>query len=242
MNLRYGRKSRMPGSVILSVLLLVLIGSALFVLSDRSTDGAQSFAAPAAEAEDEALQAMEKYAEDAFKIFIDPGHGGKDPGTTGASGVEEKISNLALAAKVYALLSEEPSFEPRMSRTDDTFVDLDERALVANAWGADAFISIHGNSYEDPSISGTETYFSRPDGMALARTIHDQLVQATGLDDRGVREQRLQVLALSEMPAILIETGYLSNPNDEAAMLNEQSQSVAAQAIVDGLKQYFDVE
>lgn len=177
-------------------------------------------------------------AKGTYKIMIDAGHGGKDPGAAGHSGVEEKVSNLAIAMKVYELLRQDELFEVRMTRTDDTFVELEDRAAMANGWKADYMVSIHGNTYEDEEVSGTETYYRYDNGLQLATVIQRKLVEAMGFRDRGVRYNELKVLTLSEMPSVLIETGYLTNASEEAVLLSEQGQSRVAQAIVDGLIQY----
>jgi N-acetylmuramoyl-L-alanine amidase len=176
--------------------------------------------------------------EDAFKILIDAGHGGKDPGTTGVSGTFEKVSNLAIAMRVYELLQEDSRFEVRMTRTDDTFYQLEDRSAMANDWPADAFISIHGNSYEDGSVSGSETFYRYDNGLPLAEAIHGKLVDAMGFKDRGIRLNELKVLTLSQVPSALIESGYLTNAAEEAVLLSEEGQNRMAQAIVDGLKEY----
>lgn|GEM_PF-4006326 len=179
-------------------------------------------------------------AKDTFKIVIDPGHGGKDPGSTGFSGIFEKVSNLAIAERVYDLLLEDSRFEVRMTRTDDTFVELEDRAGMANDWPADAFVSIHGNAYEDSSVSGSETFYRYDNGLLLAEAIHEELVDAMGFRDRGIRLNELKVLTLSKVPSLLIETGYLSNVAEETAILSEEGQDRMARAIVDGLKAYFE--
>ena len=89
-----------------------------------------------------------------FRIVIDPGHGGKDPGATGVSGAYEKAFNLSLAGRIAALLEEDPMFEPLLTRTDDRFIELEERAAIANDWNADAMISIHGNIVYGPDDIG----------------------------------------------------------------------------------------
>lgn len=174
-----------------------------------------------------------------FKIVIDPGHGGKDPGAEGNSGRMEKDYNLSLALQVYELLRQEPMFEPKLTRSADTFIELEDRAGMANDWGADALVSIHGNTYKDPSVSGTETYYRYDSGLSLAEAIHKQMVQAMGFRDRDVRQDELKVLTLSDMPAVLVEVGYLTNPQEEEVMLSEDGQARAAQAIVEGLRQFF---
>ncbi|KOR89085.1 N-acetylmuramoyl-L-alanine amidase [Paenibacillus solani] len=174
-----------------------------------------------------------------YRIVIDPGHGGKDPGATGASGAYEKTFNLSLAGRVVDLLEEDPLFEPLLTRSDDQFVELDERAAKANDWNADAMISIHGNTYTDPMTSGTETLYRHEESIPLAQTLQEHLVKGIGLRDRGIKEEQLKVLSKPTMPAVLIEVGYLTNAEDERFLLSNEGQDLAAQAIVDGLKDYF---
>lgn len=176
-----------------------------------------------------------------YTIVIDPGHGGHDPGATGASGDYERDFTLSLAQKVFELLQEEPMFEPLLTRSDDTHVELEDRAAFANEWKADALVSIHGNTYSDPSVEGTETLYHNKNSILLAQTMQQEVVEAMGFRDRGVKEQQLKVLSLSEMPSALIEIGYLTNSEQEAYMRSNDGQAMAAQAIVDGLKRYFDI-
>ncbi|WP_245585984.1 N-acetylmuramoyl-L-alanine amidase family protein [Paenibacillus pinihumi] len=175
-------------------------------------------------------------------IVIDAGHGGKDPGAEGVSGKYERAYTLSLTMKIAALLDQEPMFEPHMTRTDDTFIGLTDRARMANELHADAFISVHGNTFPDPDIAGTESYYYADDSIRLANTIHQQLIQAAGFKDRGVKMEGWWVLKKSEVPAILLEIGFLTNRDEEAAMLSDAHQSKVAQAIVDGLKQYFSTK
>lgn len=174
-----------------------------------------------------------------FTIVIDAGHGGKDPGANGASGREEKEYTLSLAQKVYALLEQDPKYDAYMTRSDDTFLGLDERSALSNELEADAFLSIHGNTYTDPSISGTETYYDSLISIPLANAIHDKLIGASGFPDRGVRQEQWRVLVGSERPAVLLEIGFMTNPQEEADMLDEAWQERVAQSIVDGLNDYF---
>ncbi|OAB40621.1 N-acetylmuramoyl-L-alanine amidase [Paenibacillus macquariensis subsp. defensor] len=174
-----------------------------------------------------------------YKIVIDAGHGGKDPGAEGASGNLERAYTLALSTKVYDLLQQEPMFEAHRTRTDNTFVKLEDRAQMANDLDADAFVSIHGNIYSDPDVSGTQTYYYADESFLFASEVHEQLAEATGFKDRGVKKEGLGVLKLSNNLAILLEMGYLTNPSDEADMLSEMHQNRTAQAIVKGIKKYF---
>lgn len=176
-----------------------------------------------------------------YTVVIDPGHGGHDPGATGASGDFEREFTLTLALKVFELLQEEPMFEPLLTRSDDTHVELEDRAAFANEWEADVLVSIHGNTYTDPSVEGTETLYHNENSILLAQTLQQEVVKAMGFRDRGVKEQQLKVLSLTEMPSALIEIGYMTNAEQEAYMRSSDGQAIAAQAIVDGLKRYFEI-
>ncbi|MEC0174424.1 N-acetylmuramoyl-L-alanine amidase family protein [Paenibacillus favisporus] len=176
-------------------------------------------------------------------VVIDAGHGGSDPGTTSISNKHEKDFNLALALKVQELLLKEPEIEVIMTRDSDVYPTRTERVQLANSLNADVFVSIHGNSVlESPQATGTEThYYQRSSSKQLADAIHKRLVQAMGLKDRGVKNTSLQVIRETDMAAVLLEVGFLSNVSDEQAMLSDTVQYKAAQAIVDGIKEYLSI-
>jgi len=233
------RKRRIGFSAIPVVLLL--LGSALFFYASDRTEGAQTPAGVSSSVRAAAENGAERQAPPATvrKVMIDPGHGGHDPGTTGVDGHEERDVNLSIALKLYEILQADPRFDVRLTRSDDTFVELEDRSAMANEWPADALLSIHGNSFTDESVSGTETYYEHENGMPLAQAVHDAVVETMGFKDRGVRENQLQVLSLSEVPSALVEVGYLTNAGQEAALRSEEGGRRAAQAIAEGLKRYF---
>ncbi|MGF7046432.1 N-acetylmuramoyl-L-alanine amidase [Paenibacillus sp. DS2015] len=173
-------------------------------------------------------------------VVIDPGHGGSDPGTTSITNRYEKQFNLALALKVQAILLQEPEIEVVMTRETDVYPTRPERVKLANDLNADVFVSIHGNSVSSaPQVTGTETfYYQRANSKELANIVHKHLVKAMGLKDRGVKNGSLEVIRETTMPAVLLEVGFLSNKSDEEAMMSESVQTKAAQAIVDGIKEY----
>lgn len=176
-------------------------------------------------------------------VVIDPGHGGSDPGTTSISNTLEKDFTLALSLKIQALLLQEPNIQVVMTRESDTYPTRPERVLMANQLNADIFVSIHGNSAPTPQASGTETYFyQRNNSKELANMVHKHLVPAIGLKDRGVRDNSLQVIRETNMAAVLLEIGFLSNSSDEEVILSETVQNQAAQAIVNGIKEYLGVK
>ncbi|MFE6079090.1 N-acetylmuramoyl-L-alanine amidase [Paenibacillus sp. NPDC057886] len=176
-------------------------------------------------------------------VVIDPGHGGKDPGSTSITNKPEKEYNLALALKVQALLLNEPDIELVMTRDGDTYPTRPERVQLANQLNADVFVSIHGNNVESsPQATGTETfYYQRSSSKELANIIHQRLVKAMGLKDRGVKNGNLEVIRDTTMPAVLLEVGFLSNVMDEELMSSDVVQMKAAQAIADGIKEYLGI-
>lgn len=175
-------------------------------------------------------------------VVIDAGHGDQDPGTIGYSKKKEKDFNLAVAQKVGQLLEDEPDIDFVLTRSDDTFLKLEERARIANDLNADVFISIHANSAGSTSASGSETYYQRSASKSLASVMHKYLVKATGLSDRGVKYGNFHVIRETKMPAVLLEVGYLSNPKDEAALFTESLQNNVAQGIVSGIKEYLGIQ
>lgn len=174
-----------------------------------------------------------------YRIAIDPGHGGSDPGATGISGAYEKEFNLSLAQLVYDLLEADPMFEPILTRSDDQYVELNERAATANEWKADVMVSIHANTYTDPTANGTETIYRKEDSVELAQTMQKHLTEGLGLRDRGVKQERMHVLSTAKMPAVLIEVGYLTNAAEDQILMSSEGQKLAANAIVNGLKEFF---
>ncbi|OPA72865.1 cell wall hydrolase [Paenibacillus selenitireducens] len=178
-----------------------------------------------------------------YVVVIDAGHGAKDPGAISLNKRNEKDFNLAQALKVAELFQNDPDVQIVLTRSDDTFLELKERVTVAKQANANLFISIHANSINKATISGTETYYSRDDeSKAFAQVMHSNLVQGTKLPDRGVRKQSLHVTRETTMPACLLEVGYLTNQTDEAALYQDDFQNRVAQSIKNGIKQYLGLQ
>lgn len=172
-------------------------------------------------------------------VVLDAGHGQHDPGAIGVTDHKEKDFNLAMVLKVAELLKQDAQFEVVLTRSDDTFVELGNRAPIANNLNAAAFISIHANTGPSQAVGGSESYYYHPNGKSLADVLQTYLVQATGFKDRKVKLGDLRVLRDSKMPAALLEVGFLSNKQEEATMFNEEWQRRVAAGIVEGIKQYF---
>ncbi len=176
-------------------------------------------------------------------VTIDPGHGGKDSGAIGLDGLKEIEVILPIAQKVATILREK-GIEVQMTRDDDTFVGLDERVMMSRQAGATLFVSIHANSIDGrPDVNGLETYHYNL-GQAFAETVHQtildyfNLTKHIPLEDRRVRSARFLVLRKSTIPAILVETGYLTSPQESPHLGDIKYQTVMAEAIAQGILAY----
>ncbi|MCM3701627.1 N-acetylmuramoyl-L-alanine amidase [Paenibacillus macerans] len=176
-----------------------------------------------------------------FKVVIDPGHGAKDPGATGITGYLEKDYNLSLSLKVKNLLENEEQIETYLTRNDDTFVELADRAAFANNLDADLFISLHANSLPGSGASGTETFYYSSQSKKLGEIIQKHVVAVIGLPDRGVKSAGYVVIKQTKMPAVLMESAFLSNKKDEAILKDDKKQQEIAEAIVEGIKEYLQI-
>ncbi|HLR03282.1 MAG TPA: N-acetylmuramoyl-L-alanine amidase [Virgibacillus sp.] len=179
-------------------------------------------------------------AEDAYTVVIDPGHGGKDNGATGVDGSYEKEFTLSLGKKIQSLLNEEPEINVLMTRDDDRFISQKslERPEFANENEADLYLSLHQDSFDDPDVSGTESFYYDDDSLDVAKIIQKHVVDTTGFNDRGIKRENLFVLRDSDMPSVLIEVGYLTNPDEQEKMNSDNFQEQIAQSIVDGIEEY----
>lgn len=209
-------------------------------------------------------------ASHAAHIFIDAGHGGRDPGAVNhALGVYEKTVNLQIALRLRAEL-ESRGHRVTMSRTSDSTTfgtsdrptwngnsaadtlafakdgltlpastkdGLQERCDLANASGADLFISIHNNSSTSTSATGYETYSTQEDrlGALLAEHVHEEVVASVPLADRGAKTASFYVIRWSHMPAMLAECGFMSNASDLAYIRSATGQATFARAMADGV-------
>ncbi|MFB9328440.1 N-acetylmuramoyl-L-alanine amidase [Paenibacillus aurantiacus] len=172
-------------------------------------------------------------------VVLDAGHGGSDPGTIGYSKTQEKAFTLALALKVERLFQNDPNIQIVMTRMDDTYPTLSERAQLANKLGADLFLSVHANSVKNkPDVRGTESFYYHDNSKAFADMMHQYLIGATGFKDRKVKKNSFQVLRETTMPAALLEVGFISNQEEERIIFTEEFQDRVAQSVADGIRAY----
>ena len=185
-----------------------------------------------------------------IKVYIDQGHNpsGFNTGAEGNGFYEQDIT-YEVGVLLYGLLRRNPDFEPRLSRpTESTILgtsnssSLTTRVRQANEWGADLFLSIHTNAAENPNATGSEALiYSESSTVAkgVAEDILEQLALTTGLRNRGIVERPgLYVLKRTQMPAVLVEMGFISNPTD--AELMAYSPQLFAEGIYRGLVEYYD--
>ena len=173
-----------------------------------------------------------------YKVFIDAGHGGTDPGALGY-GYRESDLNLQVAKKVEAKLKSK-GIDVKMSRNSDIFYSLSERAEMANDYGADAFVSIHQNSAEAKSANGIETYYNRnkEEDKPLSNDIQKQVISQTGANNRGVKNAEFTVLVKSEMISALVECGFITNELEVKKLSDSSYQDKLATGIADGIEEY----
>ncbi|MGG4452541.1 N-acetylmuramoyl-L-alanine amidase [Brevibacillus porteri] len=175
-----------------------------------------------------------------YLIVVDAGHGGKDPGTKGSAGNNEKDYNLAVSNKIVDLLKQYPEFQVVPVRTTDVFYELSERAAFANELEADMFLSIHANAFPKPTAAGTETFYYNENSKDFAQVVHKHLRGATQFPDRGVKQSGFYVIKNTKMPAVLTETGFLSNPQENTQLTNPAFQDKIAKAIVAAIREYYE--
>jgi N-acetylmuramoyl-L-alanine amidase len=181
-----------------------------------------------------------------FKVVIDPGHGGKDPGAIGIGSKFESILNLNVGNKVVALLKKVPNVQVFTTRNTDTFIELTARSAYANTLGANLFIAIHTNASINPNAHGVETHYYQNDdndrgtnSKRFANLVQAQLVAATSFKDNGiVPNNGLNVIRNTKMPAVLLEMGYITNVGNNTALWNDATQDRIAQAVVNAILTY----
>lgn len=174
------------------------------------------------------------------RVIIDPGHGGRDPGTIGIGGFQEKDVVLPISFDVVEILRKQ-GVEVIMTRDTDNFISLEGRTDMANRLNADLFISIHANAINlsRPDVNGLETYYYKSkQGRRLAEIIHWSILNGVNIGDRGIRQARFFVLRHSVMPAVLVEVGFLTGAIDSSRLKNPNHRRQMAEAIARGIIEY----
>ena len=174
------------------------------------------------------------------RILIDPGHGGHDAGAIGKIS-KEKDLNFLLAKEIASAL-QRAGFTVVMTRTNDRFIPLKERAELVRKQKADLFISVHHNaSKSNPNAAGIECFahrFSRPEDTLLAFMVQHHLVLASGSVNRGIKFANFAVLRNNPVPSILIEAGFITNAAEERSLADPRWRSRAGAAVADAVRAY----
>lgn len=182
-------------------------------------------------------------------IVIDPGHGGVDPGKVSGSGIEEKQINLSIALKLRPLLEAEGYTVVLTRETDEDVCtgsyskveDLENRVDIIGDCEAMFVVSIHQNSYTDDSIKGAQVFYAKEsdEGKNIATAIQNSLLS---IDETNTRQPKANssyyLFVNTDCPVVIVECGFLSNPDEEKMLLDDEYQSRIAEAIRDGICDY----
>ncbi len=187
--------------------------------------------------------AVEQPQAPAVIIALDAGHGGRDPGGV-VGDVLEKDINLEIVNRIAALAESDPGLKPALTRTSDVTVDNLDRLQRAEEAGAVIYVSIHTNSYDDPSVHGAQTMVDdtrSPDDASwlLAESVQTALIATTGARDRGVQSQALY-LQHTKLPAISVEVGFITSSDERPKLLSPAYQDKIARGILSGIVAYLD--
>lgn len=238
-----------------SSILLVFTFSALLI--SGFTQAAQHHAVKSAKHASHPLSQHSKpapspAASKPFLIAIDAGHGGKDTGAIGYSGVYEKDVVYAISRKLEQLVSKQAGMRAFLVRHGDEFIPLGERSEIARRAGADLFISIHADAHQDDDARGSSVFTlatrkvksGRIDGDTLqasnqaASTILGEMRKHHNIHCHHVKKARFAVLKSPDIPSMLIETGFMSNPLEEKNLNNQGYQNKLAHWIFNGIRGY----
>jgi N-acetylmuramoyl-L-alanine amidase len=170
-------------------------------------------------------------------VVIDPGHGGHDSGANPHTILPEKIWTLEVGRRLERNLKS-AGFRVVMTRSDDTFIPLDNRVSISNRQRDAVFVSIHFNYTNRRSIHGLETYYTTAQSVDFASVIHSKVLEIRGLENRGIIRAHFRVIRNNTHPAILIEGGYLTNREDAARISSPLFLDALARQISEGIIKY----
>ena len=200
-------------------------------------------------------ETLQTFSSSDIKVVLDAGHGEPDGGAVGVSGVVEKDINLAIVQKLQEVL-ESKGFEVILTRSGDSGLqdenaetirkmkvsDMNKRLDIMKNSHADIFVSIHMNSFGDQKVSGLHIFYDKnhPEIERLAKSIQNKMSEVTGAEMHAVKtaDERLFLMKNPPMPAILVECGFLSNPDEEKKLASDEYQSKIAWAIASAIENY----
>jgi N-acetylmuramoyl-L-alanine amidase len=168
-------------------------------------------------------------------VVIDAGHGGHDRGGIPGQRIAEKDMTLDVAQRLRNVLSAS-GYRVVMTRDSDVFVPLPTRVAIANSYRSAIFVCIHFNATQRRSAGGIETYFYSRDSLPLASAIHNSVVGGAPSSNRGVRRRGYYVLRKTNIPAVLVECGFLTNPTEAAYAQTASYRQKLAEEIAAGVR------
>ncbi|KAB3531486.1 N-acetylmuramoyl-L-alanine amidase family protein [Alkaliphilus serpentinus] len=195
-----------------------------------------------------------------MKIVIDPGHGGEDRANIGPTGYVEADGVLDIGLRLKEKLIKE-GYEVLMTREDDKTVSLSSRTDMANEWQGELYLSLHTNAASTPKANGIETFHSyngewgdvfRQEAKNYATVLQGKLIKKTGRNDRGIKTRIINdpaspnygkdyyyVIRTSKMPAVIVEMGFHTNPEEEALLKTEEYRETLADGIFESVKEVY---
>lgn len=183
-------------------------------------------------------------------IIVDAGHGGKDAGTSSKREFYEEKQLTLETAFLIADYLKKLGYKAVLTRNKDIFVPLETRAEIANSLRADLFVSIHYNNSSSQEAKGIEVYYCKEEKIPpssrilrskeLGQDVLKHIISSTGAESRGVKQANFAVVRQTKMPAILIEAGFLSNPQERAKLHDQKYLHILAKGIAQGVDNYLD--
>ena len=174
-------------------------------------------------------------------IVLDAGHGGKDVGCT-RDGIYEKDITLDVCDRLQSVLQKR-GFKVYMTRTNDVYVSLEDRSLFNQSINPAIFVSVHVNSCNDASPKGIETHYYTEESMSLGSIVNKTLAKKVPYTtNRGLLRSRFYVINHTAVPAILVEIGFISNPEERKSLTTPQRKQQTAEGIADGIVEYFNTK
>ena len=170
------------------------------------------------------------------KVVLDPGHGGTDYGAI-REGINEKDITLDLTQRVASILKSK-GYKTAMTRTEDVYIGLQERCDFNEVENPEIFVSIHVNSAVATEPYGIETHYYHEPSKELAEVIQKHLMKNIDTKDRGILKSKFYVINHTDVPAVLVETGFISNADERAELITEKRKQATAKAIAEGIIEY----
>ena len=170
------------------------------------------------------------------KVVLDAGHGGSDYGAI-REGINEKDITLDVTQRVASILKSK-GYKVALTRSDDTFVSLQDRVEFSENEAPEIFVSIHVNSAVATEPKGIETHYYHDYSNELAKTVHSHLMKEIDTKDRGLVKSKFYVINHTTVPAILVEMGFISNEEERAELISDKRKQKTAKAIAEGIIEY----